>query len=119
MENLRIRIQEWKPRYADAVVFELWNILENECKDDILLSKWRREFGWFDQFRAEMYSGKYCHWSPEKIEEIKWSKLGKILTDCIRTPAHNWEKKIIDVFSGNIPGSTSGHVSITIYEEYV
>jgi len=107
MENLRIKRKdlEINPRFADTVIYQIWNVVKSECKDMILLNKWKNEFMWFDRFRFDVYAFKYYNWPPERIEEAKWHKLSQIIHDCIppfQTPAHSWEQKIVDTFLGTI-----------------
>ena len=112
MENLRIQMHT---RYADTVIYEIWNVVQTECHDTILLNKWKRDFMWFDKFRFDVYAFKYCHWSPERIEETKWQRLAQILNESIpKNTLHSWEKKIVDMFLGKYV--ESDHVCIDIHE---
>ena len=120
MENLRIKMRDpsqEKKRFADAVIRQIWQVIQSECQDPILLNKWKNDFMWFDQFRFDVYAFKYYHWSPEKIEETKWEKLAQILNECIppfQTPSHTWEKIIVDMFLGTF--QDPHHVCIDIPE---
>ena len=106
-----------KKRFADTVVHQIWDVIQTECKDTILLNKWKRDFMWFDQFRFDVYAFKYYHWSPERIEETKWEKLAQILNECIpHAPVHAWEKKIVDMFLGRYVHEPIDHICIDIHE---
>jgi hypothetical protein len=74
-----------------------------QCKDPVLYEKWIVVFEWYDVFEEESKTKKMA---PEVLDEIRWAILRQTLDVCIGdwTNKSGWEKRVIDIFSGQDQG---------------
>jgi len=88
-------------RTVNQVIEQITEILINFCNEEETITKWKKEFVWFDEIDKNSHT-KYWNLAPECIEEIKWKQMGIIMNMFIKFPvthAHNeWEKMVVNVF---------------------
>jgi hypothetical protein len=87
-----------------TVLNKIRYLVFTQCKDLVLYEKWIAEFGWYDVFEEE---NKRKNLAPEVLEEIRWARLRHMLDACIGdwTNKSGWEKRVIDIFSGQDQGA--------------
>lgn len=119
-QNLTLFITNQSRKMSESVFKTVLNriryLVFTQCEDLVLYEKWIAEFGWYDVFEEE---NKRKNLDPEVLEEIRWARLRNMLDVCIGdwTNKSGWEKRVIDIFSGQDQGADEQPEYDAAYEQ--